>query len=81
MCIRDSRYPSIHNPPRVLKEYLEDQYKRSLIELDVKSEEYGIKRDSEMFVENITSISSNLFGQANAIAEISKSLWLSLIHI
>ena len=65
----------IHNPPRVLKEYLEDQYKRSLIELDVKSEEYGIKRDSEMFVENITSISSNLFGQANAIAEISKSLW------
>ena len=65
----------IHNPPRVLKEYLEDQYKRSLIELDVKSEEYGIKRDSEMFVENIASISSNLFGQANAIAEISKSLW------
>ena len=65
----------IHNPPRVLKEYLEDQYKRSLIELDVTSEEYEIKRDSEMFVENIASISSNLFGQANAIAEISKSLW------
>lgn len=43
--------------------------------MDVKSEEYGIKRDSEMFVENIASISSNLFGQANAIAEISKSLW------
>ena len=65
----------VHNPPRVLKEYLEDKYKRSLIELDVNSEEYSIKRDLEMFVENITNISSNLFGQTKAIAEISKSLW------
>ena len=65
----------VHNPPRVLKEYLEDKYKRSLIELDVNSEEYSIKRDLEMFVENITNISSNLLGQTNAIAEISKSLW------
>jgi len=30
----------IHNPPRVLKEYLEEQHKRSLIELDIVSEEY-----------------------------------------
>lgn len=65
----------IHNPPRVLKEYLEDQYKRSLIELDVSEEEYSIKRDSELFVENIASISSSLFGQEHAIEEISKSLW------
>lgn len=65
----------IHNPPRVLKEYLEGQYRRSLIELDIKSEDYEIKRDSEMFIKNIASISSHLFGQANAIAEISKSLW------
>ena len=65
----------IHNPPRVLKEYLEDQYNRSLIELDITSEEYSIKRNAEMFVNNITSISSNLFGQESAIKEISKSLW------
>lgn len=65
----------IHNPPRVLKDCLEDQYSRSLIELDVKSEKYGIKRDSELFVHNIANISSILFGQQNAIAEISKSLW------
>lgn len=65
----------IHNPPRVLKEYLEDQYMRSLIELDIKSESYEINRDSTMFVENIKSISSNLFGQHTAIEEISKSLW------
>ena len=65
----------IHNPPRVLKEYLEDQYNRMLIDLDIEAEKYGIKRDPEMFVENISSISSNLFGQENAIEEISKSLW------
>lgn len=65
----------IHNPPRVLKKYLEDQFERLLIDLDVKLEKYEIKRDSKKFIENIASISSNLFGQENAIAEISKSLW------
>ncbi|MCD7799364.1 MAG: AAA family ATPase [Akkermansiaceae bacterium] len=65
----------IHNPPRTLRTYLEDQYSRSLIEIDDKSEEYGIKRDSDAFVANITDISSNLFGQQCAIEEISKSLW------
>lgn len=61
----------IHNPPRVLKEYLEDQYKRALIEFDIIAEEYCIKRD-EMFVKNIKSIASCLFGQEKAIEEISK---------
>jgi ATP-dependent Clp protease ATP-binding subunit ClpA len=65
----------IHNPPRVLKEYLEEQFNRSLIELDLNTEEYSIKRDAEMFVDNISCISSSLFGQENAIEEISKSLW------
>lgn len=65
----------IHNLPRVLKEYLEDQYERSLIKLDIRSENYDMKRDTEMFVKNITSISSNLLGQENAIKEMSKSLW------
>lgn len=65
----------VHNPPRVLMEYLEDQYKRSLIELEITPEEYHIKRDPTMFVENIRSISANLYGQQAAIEEISKSLW------
>lgn len=65
----------IHNPPRVLKEYLEDQYKRSLIELDVVIQEYEIKRDADIFVDKIKEISSNIFGQQAAIKEISKSLW------
>lgn len=65
----------IHNPPRVLKEYLDDQYNRSLIDLCIKSEGYGIKRDTDMFVENMLSISSTLFGQEHAIEEIGKSLW------
>lgn len=65
----------VHNPPRTLKEYLEDQFNRSLIELDIVSEEYEIKRDSDMFVDKMTEISSNIIGQQSAIEEISKSLW------
>lgn len=65
----------VHNPPRVLKEYLDDQHKRSIIELDIITEEYEIKKDSELFVENIKSISSNILGQQTAIEEVSKSLW------
>lgn len=65
----------IHNPPRVLREYLEDQHKRSLIELEIVSEEYEIKKDSNMFVDKIKEISLHIFGQQMAIEEISKSLW------
>lgn len=65
----------VHNPPRTLKEYLEDQFNRSLIELDIVCEEYEIKRDSDMFVDKMTEISSNIIGQQSAIEEISKSLW------
>ena len=65
----------IHNPTRVLKAYLEDQYKRALIELEVSCEEYEIKRDSELFVDNMNAISARIFGQQIAIEEISKSLW------
>lgn len=65
----------IHNPPRVLKAYLDEQYKRSLIELEVSCEEYEIKRDSEWFVDNMNAITARIFGQQIAIEEISKSLW------
>lgn len=65
----------VHNPPRILKEYLEDQYKRSIIELDISCEKYGIERDTTLFAENIKNISSNIFGQQQAINEASKSLW------
>lgn len=65
----------VHNPPRILKVYLEDQYKRSLIELEVVCEEYEIKRDPDMFLDNMSAISTRIFGQKIAIEEISKSLW------
>lgn len=65
----------VHNPPRVLKEYLENQYKRSLIELKIEAEEYEIERDSTMFVNKMGEISNNIVGQQKAIKEISKSLW------
>lgn len=65
----------VHNPPRVLKEYLDNQYKRSLIELKIKAEEYEIERDSTAFVNKMSEISNNIVGQQDAIKEISKSLW------
>lgn len=65
----------VHNPPRVLKAYLEDQYKRDIIELEILREEYEIKRDPELFVDNINAISERIIGQQIAIEEISKSLW------
>ena len=65
----------IHNPPRVLKEYLEDQHEREMIILDIVCEEYGIKRVPSMFVDKMAAISSNIIGQQVAIEEISKSLW------
>ena len=71
----DSADIYVHNPPRVLREYLDDQYKRSIIELDIVPEEYVMQRDTTMFAKNINSISSNILGQKMAIEEVSKSLW------
>ena len=71
----DSADIYVHNPPRVLREYLDDQYKRSIIELEVVPEEYVMQRDTTMFAKNINSISSNILGQKMAIEEVSKSLW------
>ncbi len=65
----------VHNPPRILKEYLEEQYARSLIEFDIVCEEYEMQHNPELFVDKMMSISSNIIGQQNAIEEISKSLW------
>lgn len=61
----------IHNPPRVLKAYLEDQYKRDLIELEILCEEYEIKRDPDLFVDNINAISARIFCQQIRCFQIS----------
>lgn len=65
----------VHNPPQVLKDYLEEKYARNLIELEIVAERYTISRKPEDFVENIQDISKNIIGQELAIEEISKSLW------
>ena len=65
----------IHNPPRVLLEYLRDQERRKVIQLDVKTENYDIQRKPEIFVDNINWINSAIKGQKAAVNEISKSLW------
>lgn len=65
----------VHNPPRILMKYLENKQKLSLIELDAKSEKYEIKRNVDMFVNQIEDISLHIIGQHLVIKEISKSLW------
>ena len=71
----DDAFILIHNPPRVLYEYLHDKYSRKLVALDEIREEYSIQRKPEIFKENILSISDAIIGQDHAIYEISKSLW------
>lgn len=65
----------VHNPPRILKEYLLDLKARGEIEFSLKCQEYIIERDQSKFAEKINRISSNIIGQPNAIKEMSKSLW------
>lgn len=65
----------VHNPPQRLISYLTDQHRRQIIDLDIKREEYNIKRDPERFLVNISDIRENILGQDYAINEISKSLW------
>ena len=65
----------VHNPPRILMKYLENKQKLSLIELDAKSEKYEIKRNVDMFVNQIEDISLHIIGQHLVIKGISKSLW------
>ena len=68
----------IHNPPRVLYEYLQDKKARNLITLEEDREEYSIQKEPEKFKENILRISDATVGQDRAIIEISKSLWYSI---
>jgi len=65
----------IHNPPTTLETYLDGLYSRSKIELSYERETYDIKREPHKFSENIALIGKNIFGQDDAIAEISKSMW------
>jgi ATP-dependent Clp protease ATP-binding subunit ClpA len=65
----------IHNPPSLLKAQLERQADRNEIILYVETEKYEIKRDPKSFLENIEEIEKSIFGQHNAVLEISKSIW------
>ncbi len=65
----------LHNPPSLLREFIEEQSKRGLVDYDVVCEKYTITRNPKEFVTKIKEISSNILGQDSAIREISKSLW------
>ena len=65
----------VHNPPRVLKEYLKEQKRRSIIDLDIKNEKHNIESNATFFISKIQEIASKIVGQDLAIEEIGKSLW------
>ncbi len=65
----------IHNPPRMLEINLKSLFDRGLIDLTREKEEYPITLQPESFKDNIKEISNNIYGQNNAINEMSKSLW------
>jgi len=66
----------IHNPPMVLLSYIENAKKQyDDVELTIEKEKYSTLKDSMNFVDNMKSISKNIVGQNNAIAETSKSMW------
>lgn len=65
----------VHNPPIVLNTYLKSLYNRELISLEYVNEKYDIKRESNEFSANMKNIGTHIFGQSEAINEVSKSLW------
>lgn len=65
----------VHNPPTVLKHYLENLQDLETVTVDYDKEEYSISKDEKGFVKNMKSISANIIGQENAIIEITKSMW------
>lgn len=65
----------VHNPPIVLKEYIDQLNSQGRIECDKKCEEYQITRDAVNFVTNMKKIGKQIIGQNTAIEEISKSMW------
>ena len=65
----------VHNPPIVLKEYINQLKEQGQIECHENCEEYHITKDDENFVRNMKEIGERIIGQNIAIEEISKSMW------
>lgn len=65
----------IHNPPIRLKEYLAYIKENEDCEVEYSSEIYTTDMNEEDFVENMHAISTNIFGQEQALKEITKSMW------
>ena len=65
----------VHNPPRILMEFLNGQKELGNIAMELCNEEYDIDRNTTQFVEKINAVSKNIIGQEKAVEEVSKSLW------
>ncbi len=65
----------LHNPPTKLLSDLKSQAQINIVALNIEQETYTIKREPHAFSKNIETIRSRIFGQDNAISEVSKSMW------
>jgi ATP-dependent Clp protease ATP-binding subunit ClpA len=65
----------IHNPTMRLSSFLDRLFERKEIRYRVNIEKYDILRHPYTFRRNIKKIGLEIFGQSNAISEVSKSLW------
>lgn len=70
----------VHNPTRLLEDYLDIQLKQNKIELEKITQVYEMIREPKQFKEKMHSISCRIIGQENALFEISKSMWY-LTHV
>jgi len=65
----------IHNPTKLLEDYLLKQQVRNKIRLVFDRETYSLSNNFNVFKEGLHTISSAIVGQENAINEVVRSLW------
>ena len=65
----------VHNPTKLLEDYLKKQKTRNEITLSHDNEAYKIPNDFSVFKHSLTVISEKIIGQDEAVNEIMRSLW------
>jgi AAA+ superfamily predicted ATPase len=71
----DSATVYIHNPTKLLTNYIDILSSQNKINLLNDNETYSIKCDTINFSKNIETIGQNIIGQKSAIDEVCKSMW------
>ena len=65
----------VHNPTKLLEDYLRKQQARNEITLSYDRETYTMSNNFNVFKDGLCAISEKIIGQENAVNEIVRSLW------